>query len=88
VSERGEGEEASLQRKSEGEVSLAWRAGRRRWSAGMQHSLCGAYADASRGEGGVLTPFFGMSKSIGLAVDEEWAGAGSKKRKEHIGPFG
>ena len=51
--------------------------------------VCVAPMQMHRGaRGGVLTPFFGMSQSVGLAADEELAGAGSKKRKEHIGPFG
>ena len=36
----------------------------------------------------VDTIFFGTYQFIGKTVDEKWAGAGSKKRKEHIGPLG
>ena len=41
-----------------------------------------------RNWGHVLTPFVGTCHSVGKAADEEWVGAGSKKKREHIGPFG
>ena len=36
----------------------------------------------------MLTPFFGTCQFVGQAADEEWAGAGSKGKKERIGPLG